>query len=128
MDLTIYNIIQGPILTDKAYKLNKSLKKLVLKVHSNANKPLVKEALEKLFNVKVDTVRIIVRKGKLRRVGRGQKTLIQDARTKKAIVSLKEGYSLDLFDQAGLTKAEERVRTPDVEKSEETTKKMKQGK
>jgi large subunit ribosomal protein L23 len=98
MDLTIYDIIQGPIISDKAYKLNKALKKLVLKVHPAANKPLVAEAIEKLFNVKVKDVRILVRKGKNRTVKR---RVVQGGSEKRAIVTLVEGYSLDMFDQSG---------------------------
>lgn len=98
MDLTIYDIIQGPVVTDKAYKLNKGHKKLVLKVHPQANKPLIKEALKKLFNVEVDDVNVINRKGKTRRVGR---KIIQCSGSKKAIITLAEGYTLDLFDQGG---------------------------
>ena len=98
MDLSIYNIILGPVVTDKAYKLNKNFKKLVLWVHPSANKPLVKEAFKKLFNVEVENVRILIRAGKIRRVGR---RVVEGSSKKKAIVTLAEGYSLDLFDQAG---------------------------
>lgn len=98
MDLSIYDVIQKPVISEKAYKLNRDLKKLVLRVHPKANKPMVKEALKKLFNVKVEDVRILVRKGKNRRVGR---MAIQGSDTKKAIVTLAEGYSINLFDQIG---------------------------
>ena len=67
-------------------------------MHPHANKPMIKEALEKLFNVKVENVNIVVRKGKIRRVGRRE---VQGPLTKKAIVTLAEGYSLDLLDQSG---------------------------
>ena len=70
MDITIYDIIKGPVITDKAYKINSQLKQLIIHVHMNANKPLVKEALEKLFNVKVEKIRITIRKPKLRMAGR----------------------------------------------------------
>jgi large subunit ribosomal protein L23 len=98
MDLSIYDIIQGPIISDKAYKLNKKFKKLVLKVHPHSNKVLVKEALERLFSVKVDKVNMSTRKGKHKRL-RGKS--FTGSLVKKAIVTLAEGYSLDLFDQAG---------------------------
>lgn len=98
MDLSIYDIIIGPVISDKAYKLNKFYKKLALKVHPHANKPLVKEALEKLFSVKVEKVSIVVRKGKNKRM-RGR--AITGKLTKRAIVTLADGYSLDLMDQAG---------------------------
>lgn len=97
---SIYNVIQGPIVSDKAYKLNKDARKLVLVVHQDANKPLVKEALKKLFNVEVEDVNIQVRKGKKRRVGRRE---TEGSDKKIAYVTLKEGYSVDLFDQAGGT-------------------------
>lgn len=98
MDLSIYDIIIGPVISDKAYKLNKLFKKLALKVHPHANKPMVKEALEKLFSVKVDKVSIVVRKGKNKKV-RGRSTT--GKLTKRAIVTLADGYSLDFMDQAG---------------------------
>jgi len=105
MDLTIYDIIQGPVVTDKALKQNRNLKKLVLKVHPHANKSQIKEALRKLFNVKVDKVNIICRSGKTRMVNR---RAVVGPRIKKAIITLAEGYSLDLFDQAekSIVKAE----------------------
>lgn len=98
MDLNIYQIIIGPIISDKAYKLNKQFNKLVLQVHPKANKPLIEEALEKLFNVKVEKIAIVVRKGKNRKV---QRHVTTGSLTKKAIITLAEGYSLDLLDQAG---------------------------
>jgi large subunit ribosomal protein L23 len=98
MDLSIYDVIVGPVISDKAYTLNRDLKKLVLWVHPFSNKPMVKEAFKRLFNVKVESVRILVRPGKVRRVGR---KLTQGVTRKKAIVTLAEGYSLDLYDQAG---------------------------
>lgn len=96
MDLTIYDVILGPVMTDKAYKLSRNLKQLMLRVHPHANKPMIKQALTRLFNVEVQDVRVSVRKGKVRRVGR--KTII-GSKTKKAIVTLAPGYSLDFFEQ-----------------------------
>ena len=113
MDLTIYNIIQGPVVTDKAYKLNHSLKKLVLQIHPKANKSQVKEALRRLFDVKVASVAVVVRKPKSRRIG---KRKIHDTLKKIAVVTLAEGYSLDLFDQAGATK----ISNEQVKKLEKT--------
>lgn len=97
MDLTLYDIIKAPRITEKAYRLNNKLKQLVLDVHIEANKPLIAEALRKLFNVEAEEIRVIVRKGKNRRVGRNTVT---GRMRKKAIVTLKKGYSVDL---AGLS-------------------------
>lgn len=98
MRLTVYDIIKGPVITDKAYKINHLLRQLVIEVHVQANKPLVCEALEKLFNVKVEKVRIIIRKPKNRSVNRYP---VKGRTIKKAIVTLKEGYAIDALGQAG---------------------------
>ena len=98
MDLSIYQIIKGPIVSDKAYKMSDKLKKLTLEVHPAANKPMIEEALEKLFDVKVKSVRIIIRKGRVKRVKR---RLVKKSGHKRAIVTLKEGYSLESISQAG---------------------------
>ena len=97
MDLSIYDVIKGPVVTDKAFKMNKKERKLAIEVHVAANKPLIKEALEKLFSVKVATIRIIVRKGKTRFVKRRE---VVGATRKRAIVTLKEGYSVNAFEQS----------------------------
>lgn len=100
MDLNIYQIILGPVISEKASLLNKKSNKLALKVHPKANKSMVAEALEKLFNVKVEKVNIVVRKGKNKQF---QRHMTTTALTKKAIITLSEGYSLDLLDQTGAT-------------------------
>lgn len=98
LNLNIYEIIKGPVISDKAFLLNKKLNKLVLKVHPQANKSQIKEALQRLFNVKVEKVNTLTREGKIHKVRRIQ---VQKATTKRVIVTLKEGYSLDFFDQSG---------------------------
>jgi large subunit ribosomal protein L23 len=98
MDLNIYQIILRPVVSDKAYKLNQNLKKLVVRVHPQANKPMIANALEKLFNVKVKTIRTVTRKGKNKMVRR---RIVKGPIEKKAIVTLQEGYSLDFINQAG---------------------------
>ena len=98
MDLKIYDIIKGPIVTDKSSKLVSNLNKVVLKVHPMANKPMIKEALEKLFNVKVKNVRVILRKGKTRTF---KKIKTTDSSEKRAIITLKPGYSLNMGGAAG---------------------------
>lgn len=94
LKLSIYDIIQGPRLSSKAYQLNQSLRQLVLNVHTHANKPQIAEALKKLFNVEAESIRVVVCKGKQRRSGRFY--TIGKTR-KKAIVTLKEGQSLDVM-------------------------------
>jgi len=95
MELSIYDIIQGPVVSDKAYQQNQKLQKLVLEVHMHANKPLVQEAVEKLFGVQVLKVAILIRKGKRRMTK--SRIVTQDKTCKRAIVTLKSGYSINLF-------------------------------
>ncbi len=101
LNLTVYDIIQGPVLTEKAYKQYKTLQKLVLNVHPQANKPQIAEAIEKLFAVKVKSVRVVVRKGKTKNIRVARKTT-QDALRKRAIITLADGYSLDLLGQGNV--------------------------
>lgn len=101
LKISVYDVILGPVMTDKAYKLNRKLQKLVLKVHSHANKPLIREAIESLFDVKVESVRVLIRKGKFHRLKNGP--IMQKSSVKKAIVTLKEGYKVDIWDQPGVT-------------------------
>src|SRR5690606_3755112 len=96
--ITIYDIIRGPVVTEKATELVNKLKKVVLDVHPDANKPLVKEALEKLFDVKVKDVRIIIRKGKVKTFKR-MKTV--GSLRKRAIVTLKDSASFDKLAASG---------------------------
>lgn len=96
MELTLYDVIKGAVVSDKAYKLNKQLKKLVLKIHPHANKSMVKDALEKIFSTKVAKVNCLNRPGKTRMVKRRK---IQRPSTKIAIVTLAEGHTLDFFGQ-----------------------------
>lgn len=106
MDLTIYDIIKGPVVTEKAQDLNTRKQQLVLKVSLHANKPLVKQAIELLFNVKVDSVRIYVRKGKKRRIP-GTRLTTVGKREKRAVISLAEGYDLSsLVGEAGTVASE----------------------
>lgn len=102
LKLDKYNIIKGPIISDKAYKLNRGLNQLVLEVHPEANKILVKQALEKLFNVKVKKVRMLISKYTVgNRIQKRYKARPSVKKEKRAFITLAEGYSLDLFEQMG---------------------------
>jgi len=93
MDLTIYDIIKKPHVTTKAYTLNQRHNQLVIDVHPLANKPMIAQALKSLFNVETEKIRIIVSKGKFRKSGRH---IFQGPLKKKAVITLKKGFSLDL--------------------------------
>lgn len=104
MQLSMYDIIKGPVLSDKAQKLNKQLRRLVLEVHKEATKPQIKDAIEKLFDVKVDRVCTLIRKFPPTKGfgARRQKSSVAKLKKAKiAYVTMKEGYSLDMFGHEG---------------------------
>ena len=84
--------IRSPIITEKATILSEQ-NKSVFKVHSKANKKIIKKNIEKLFKVNVIKVNIINSKTKSK-IRQGKKTY--KSGYKKAIVTLKKGQSIDL--------------------------------
>jgi large subunit ribosomal protein L23 len=88
----LYDIIVAPVITEKSTLASEN-NQIVFKVAPYATKPQIKEAVERLFNVKVKSVNTLNRKGKLKRF-RG----IQGRQNnlKKAIVTLSEGSSIDV--------------------------------
>ena len=91
-DTKYLEILKAPVITEKS-EIAKQDGKYTFKVDPKANKIEIKEAIEKLFNVKVTAVRTLNVKPKKRRVGRY--TGLTN-RTKKAIVTLAEGQTIDL--------------------------------
>lgn len=92
LDPRLYDIIKSPVITEKATLLSEQ-NKVVFKVASTATKPQIKEAVEKLFDVKVKSVNTLVTKGKTKvfRGTRGQRSDV-----KKAVVTLEEGQTIDV--------------------------------
>ena len=74
--------------------------KYTFKVDKRADKRTVKRAVEEFFKVEVKKVWLIKVWGKRKRVGRHKKRMIKKSDWKKAIVLLKEGQKIDLFDKA----------------------------
>jgi large subunit ribosomal protein L23 len=87
-----YDIILSPVITEKA-TIASEQNKVTFKVAGTATKPQIKEAVEKLFDVKVKSVNTLTRKGKVRmfRNIRGQRSDV-----KRAIVTLEEGHKIDV--------------------------------
>jgi large subunit ribosomal protein L23 len=96
--MTPEQIIRRPIvLTEKANILRDKHNQVVFEVARGANKIQIREAVQKLFNVNVLGVNTMVMRGKERRMGRGHAKM---QNWKKAIVTLKEGDSIDFFAEA----------------------------
>lgn len=87
------DIIKAPIITEKSSDLAQNKNTFVFSVDVNANKTQIKQAIEKIFNVKVESVNTINVKPKKKRVGR---YVGKTNKVKKAIVKLSEGSSIEL--------------------------------
>ena len=87
-----YDVIVAPVITEKATTASE-FNKVVFKVALTATKPQIKEAVEKLFDVKVTAVNTLVTKGK-KKIFRGLRGQRSDV--KKAIVTLAEGETIDV--------------------------------
>jgi len=92
VDPRLYDVIVSPVITEKATALSEQ-NKVVFRVRPDATKPQIKEAVEKLFEVKVHSVNTLVTKGKVK-VFRGRKGQRSDV--KKAVVTLEPGQTIDV--------------------------------
>ena len=87
-----YQIILNPLVTEKSTQLSE-FNKIVFSVPVNATKLEVKSSIEKIFSVKVTAVNTILLKGKVKRF---KGVLGRRSNTKKAIVTLAPGNTIDL--------------------------------
>ena len=87
-----YDVIVSPVITEKSTNASE-YNKIVFKVRPDATKPQIKDAVEKLFDVKVKSVNTLVRKGKVKAF---KNTIGTQSNTKRAIVTLEEGNRIDV--------------------------------
>ncbi len=92
--MNVYEVIRRPLVTEKGVDKKDNERTLVFEVAADANKTQVKQAVEKLFKVKVDDVRTATFEGKMRRRGR---FMGYRSDWKKAYVKLKEGQKVPEF-------------------------------
>lgn len=89
-----HEVIKAPLISEKGTLLTETANQVLFKVHPDANKVEVKRAVEALFKVTVEEVRMARYLGKMRRIG---KSMGRRADWKKAYVTLKEGDKIDFF-------------------------------
>lgn len=87
-------ILKSPLITEKASTLNEKQNRYGFKVALKANKNQIKQAIEKLYDVKVLNVKTSILPGKLKRAG---KTVKKSPKSKKAFVQLEEGQKIEFF-------------------------------
>lgn len=94
-------ILIKPILTEKMLKLQESDRKYAFKVHNKANKIMVRQAVQDRFDVTVENVNILYVKGKSKQMNT-RRGITKGKRSdwKKAIVTLREGDSINFFEGA----------------------------
>jgi large subunit ribosomal protein L23 len=91
--LKAYDVILRPVITEKSTMASEH-NQVQFRVPLTATKPKIKEAVEALFDVKVKDVNTLRMKGKQKRLRNGLRVFRSD--WKKAIVTLEEGYSIDV--------------------------------
>lgn len=92
--MNMTEVIRGPLVTEKAAAVKDDYRTLCFRVAVNANKTEIKSAVEKLFGVKVESVRTLRMSGKLKRYGRFEG---KRPNWKKAFVKLREGEKMIEF-------------------------------
>ncbi len=91
----LYKVLLGPHISEKATLLAELNNQVVFRVAPDANKPEIKEAVESLFDVKVESVQVVNIKGKTKRTARG---LGKRNDVRKAYVRLATGQTIDFVD------------------------------
>jgi large subunit ribosomal protein L23 len=93
--MNLNHVIKGPLITEKLDQAREKLRQYSFLVDKTANKHDVANAVTQLFKVTVESVRTLIVRGKTKRVG---KSMGKRSNFKKAIVTLKEGDKIELFE------------------------------
>lgn len=93
MELSIYDIIKKPVISSRSLELYRKLGKITFEVHKSANKSMIKDAIEKIWNVKVADVCVVNLPGKIKMFARKE---FKTPAKKKAIITLKKGFKIEI--------------------------------
>ena len=91
------DVVQRPVVSEKSYGLLDT-NVYTFVVHADASKPEIRDAVQSIFDVKVEKVNTLNRKGKRKR-NRKTGKFGQRPNTKRALVTLAEGSSIELFER-----------------------------
>ena len=95
---TLYEVLRRPLITEKSNYQSRKLNQYAFEVAENANRTQVKDAIETIFDVKVESVNIINTPAKRGRRARSRRLMVRRAGYKKAIVTLQAGQTLQIFE------------------------------
>jgi len=90
----LYEVLRRPLITEKSTALQ-AQNKYAFEIASGANKTMIRQAVEKAFDVKVTGVNVVTMRGKTRRVGRRE---VHKPPWKKAIITLQAGDKIEFFE------------------------------
>jgi large subunit ribosomal protein L23 len=94
---SIYEVLRRPLITEKSNYQSRKLNQYAFEVANEATKTLVKDAIETVFDVKVESVNIINSPAKRGRRPRSRRLLVRRTGYKKAIITLQAGQTLEIF-------------------------------
>jgi large subunit ribosomal protein L23 len=95
---TIHDVLRRPLITEKSNYLTGDLNQYVFEVSLDANKVMIKEAVETLFDVDVVRVNVINVPPKRSRRWRNRRVMVRRSAYKKAIVTLAPGNRIEAFE------------------------------
>ena len=95
---TLYEILRRPLITEKSNYQSRKLNQYAFEVAENANRTQVKDAIETIFDVKVESVNIINTPAKRGRRSRSRRLMVRRPGYKKASVTLQSGQTLEIFE------------------------------
>ena len=95
---SIYEVLRRPLITEKSNYQSRKLNQYAFEVANEATKTLVKDAIETVFGVKVESVNIINNPAKRGRRARSRRLLVRRSGYKKAIITLQTGQTLAIFE------------------------------
>ncbi len=94
-NVELRKLLKRPLMTEKSVRLQETENSYAFEVPRSTNKIEIKRAVEEIFDVEVQSVRTITVHGKLKRMGRYEG---RRRSWKKAVVTLKEGHKLELYE------------------------------
>lgn len=96
-ELHLYDVIRRPVITEKSTVMVDQDNKYVFEVNSKANKIQIKEAVEEIFELEGQVLKVNTMVMPAKRGRRGRNTYIRSRQWKKAIVTVVDGVTIELF-------------------------------
>jgi large subunit ribosomal protein L23 len=95
---TIYEVLRRPLMTEKSSYQSGRLNQYTFEVSADATRTMVKDAVETIYEVNVESVNIINVAGKRGRRAKSRRLMVRKPGFKKAIITLAAGQTLSVFE------------------------------